>query len=170
MNVNRLIVAILVAAGFLFGSANADAQVISDTQPEFHLFQNQYTQPGASASIAAMYNAPYPVPYWVGHSYYTYQPLYPHQHLYAHHKSYYSSYGSPQDFYHHPCSKRCGGAMTKTTVSWQHGCNHMGYFPGSSYFGQKLKYACDAKGLCLFGKGGGCAGGSCGGGSSCGCK
>lgn len=47
------------------------------------LFANQYTQ-GASSQAAQMYLAPQPVPAWVGHTYYTYQPFYPHEMMYRH--------------------------------------------------------------------------------------
>jgi hypothetical protein len=57
-----------------------------------HLFANQYTQGYANQTTAQMYIAPVPVPQWVGHTYYTYQPLYPHEMTYWHTHRYHSYY------------------------------------------------------------------------------
>jgi len=57
-----------------------------------HLFANQYTQGYANQTTAQMYIAPVPVPQWVGHAYYTYQPLYPHEMTYWHTHRYHSYY------------------------------------------------------------------------------
>lgn len=57
-----------------------------------HLFANQYTQGYANQATAQMYVAPVPVPPWVGHTYYTYEPLYPHELTYAHTHRYHSYY------------------------------------------------------------------------------
>lgn len=57
-----------------------------------HLFANQYTQGYANQTSAQMYVAPVPVPAWVGHTYYTYEPLYPHEWTYAHTHRYHSYY------------------------------------------------------------------------------
>jgi hypothetical protein len=57
-----------------------------------HLFANQYTQGYANQATAQMYVSPLPVPAWVGHTYYTYQPLYPHELTYAHTHRYHSYY------------------------------------------------------------------------------
>lgn len=56
------------------------------------LFANQYTQGYANQATAEMYVAPVPVPEWVGHTYYTYQPLYPHEMMYSHTRRYHSYY------------------------------------------------------------------------------
>lgn len=56
------------------------------------LFVNQYTQGYANQATAQMYVAPVPTPEWVGHTYYTYQPLYPHEMMYAHTRRYHSYY------------------------------------------------------------------------------
>ncbi|REJ69486.1 MAG: hypothetical protein DWQ31_04480 [Planctomycetota bacterium] len=37
---------------------------------------------------AQMHLAPYPTPPWVGHTYITYQPFYPHEFMYHHHRVY----------------------------------------------------------------------------------
>ena len=51
-------------------------------QPD--LFYNYYTQGYANTANAQMYLSPLPVPPNVGHTFYTYQPFYPHHMLYAH--------------------------------------------------------------------------------------
>ncbi len=56
------------------------------------LFANQYTQGYANQATAQMYVAPVPVPEFVGHTYYTYQPLYPHEMMYRHTHRYHSYY------------------------------------------------------------------------------
>ena len=59
------------------------------TQP---LFENYFTQGNANQATAGMYISPIGVPGHVGHTYYTYQPFYPHQYLYQHHDRYHSYY------------------------------------------------------------------------------
>lgn len=58
-------------------------------QPD--LFYNYYTQGDANATNAQMYLSPVPVPPNVGHTFYTYQPFYPHEMLY-HHKDTFHNY------------------------------------------------------------------------------
>ena len=72
------------------------------------LFYNYYVPggPGYCGVPAQLYTAPLPVPAFVGHTYYTYQPLMPHEFLYKHHRSYYR---------HNP-----GGGWVQTKVSWGH--------------------------------------------------
>lgn len=60
------------------------------TEP--HLFADQYTQGSANQATASMYVSPVPVPAWVGHTYYTYQPLYPHEYMHLHGHRYHSYY------------------------------------------------------------------------------
>jgi len=45
-------------------------------------YSNFYSN-GANQATAQMYISPVPVPAWVGHTYMTYQPLYPHCLLYT---------------------------------------------------------------------------------------
>ncbi|MFN7843736.1 MAG: hypothetical protein ACK5YR_07450 [Pirellula sp.] len=59
------------------------------TQP---VFDNYFTRGYANQAEAGMYISPIGVPGWVGHTYNTYQPLYPHQFLYQHHDRYHSYY------------------------------------------------------------------------------
>jgi len=56
------------------------------------LFNNYFTQGNANQADAALYISPVGVPGWVGHTYNTYQPLYPHHFLYQHHDKYHSYY------------------------------------------------------------------------------
>jgi hypothetical protein len=72
-------------------------------QPD--LFYNYYV-PGTCGGVpAAAYLAPRPVPAWVGHTYYTYQPFLPNELLYQHHRTYYRYYDQ-------------GRGMTRTAISW----------------------------------------------------
>ena len=96
----------------------------------------QYQTRGAGTSTAAMYPAPHPVPRWVGASSYTYQPLMPHEMMYAHQRNYYNYYGNGAYYNgYNNCGGSGGGGggggLTKTTVVWQNGCNHMSPLPGN---------------------------------------
>ena len=77
-------VAIVGIAGF--------AQFAGTAQAQDGLFANQYTQGYANETNAVMYIAPVPVPPHVGHTYYTYQPLYPHEMMYLHSERYHNYY------------------------------------------------------------------------------
>jgi len=60
-------------------------------QQQKDLFYNYYAQPGPYCGAAAeMYVSPKPVPPHVGHTWYTYQPFYPHEYLYKHQRAYYT--------------------------------------------------------------------------------
>lgn len=82
----RILPVAVIAACFSLSSAEAQEY---GAPP---LFANQYTQGYANMATAEMYVTPVPVPPWVGHTYYTYQPLYPHEMLYQHHNRYHSYY------------------------------------------------------------------------------
>ncbi len=73
-----------------------------ESQPD--LFYNFYT-PDPQGQPAAAYPAPYPTPAVVGHTYYTYQPLMPHEFLYPHHRTYHQYSDS-------------GMGLTRTSVHW----------------------------------------------------
>ena len=79
------VAAVLVAGLSLVDSAQAQNRVIR-RQPQADLFYNQYTN--GPASPAKMYPSPLPAPEWVGHTYYTYQPLYPEAWLNPHSRRY----------------------------------------------------------------------------------
>jgi hypothetical protein len=84
---SKLVVAVATVA-FCSVMSSATGQEVVGSGPL--LFENQYTQNGQAT--AQMYPAPVPVPQWVGHTYYTYQPLYPHQMMYLHKDRYHSYY------------------------------------------------------------------------------
>jgi hypothetical protein len=139
-----------------------------------YLFSQYYTPPGASIANAEMYPAPHPVPRHVGHTYYTYQPLMPHEMMYQHSRNYYNYYAGPDSFYCNMCggcSYRPGYGVTKTNVRWQAGCSHIAPLPGTWACFQKVAYCLNRlhtvkpPGGCL-----GCKGGHCGHCGRLGCK
>ncbi|MCA9154139.1 MAG: hypothetical protein R3C99_21660 [Pirellulaceae bacterium] len=69
------------------------------------LFYNFFTQGNCNAANAQMYMAPHDVPPLVGHTYYTYQPLYPHEYLYKHERRYHRYYDG-------------GRGLNRTHVKW----------------------------------------------------
>ncbi len=72
------------------------------SQPD--VFYNVYA-PNNFGAAAAAYPAPYPTPNLVGHTYYTYQPLMPHEFLYHHHRTYHQYYNG-------------GMGLNRTSVHW----------------------------------------------------
>jgi len=69
------------------------------------LFYNYYVPPGPEGGVPAqLYICPRPVPPHVGHTWYTYQPLMPHEYLYPHKRIYWR---------YNP-----GSGMTQTKVRW----------------------------------------------------
>lgn len=69
------------------------------------LFRPYYAPNNCGGPVASLYPAPHPVPPHVGHTYYTYQPLYPHEFLYPHHRTYHRYYDD-------------GRGLTRTSVKW----------------------------------------------------
>jgi hypothetical protein len=66
----------------------------------------QYYVPNHQGGVGAqLYVAPRPVPEFVGHTWYTYQPLYPHEFMYRHHRTYHRYYDD-------------GRGLTRTSVRW----------------------------------------------------
>lgn len=59
-------------------------------QPD--LFYNFYTQGNCNRVNAQMYVSPLPVPPFVGHTFFTYQPFYPHEMLYWHKDRFHNYY------------------------------------------------------------------------------
>jgi hypothetical protein len=74
--------------------SNGDCQYRFYGQPD--LFYNYYVPPTCGGVGAELYLSPRPVPPHVGHTYITYQPLYPHEFLYHHHRTYHRYYNSGQ--------------------------------------------------------------------------
>jgi hypothetical protein len=72
------------------------------------LFYNFYASNNCGGVPAEMYLAPLPVPPHVGHTYYTYQPLMPHEFMYPHYRTYRKYYNQ-------------GRGMNRTKVTWH--CN-----------------------------------------------
>lgn len=72
-------------------SSAANAQVYN-SYGGHDLFANQYTQGCANQANAAMYPVPVPVPPNVAQTYYTYQPLYPHEVMHLHTERYHNYY------------------------------------------------------------------------------
>jgi hypothetical protein len=160
MNLTNLPTRFVATAAMLVLAVPASAQDgylnNQSQQLDFNLFQNFYTPQGPSLSTAAMYNAPHPVPYWVGSSMYTYQPFYPHEHLYQHTKNYYNYYGSADQFYSDNLQHGRGGdALNRTTVVYKGTGYHFGNFPFSSLAAQRLKYNIHAHKYGLRGTGAG---------------
>jgi len=85
---------------------------------------SQYTTQGAGSPSAAMYPAPHWSPILGAESYYTYQPLMPHEMMYQHSRNYYNYYDGGY--------QGGGQGMVKTSVRWQAGNNHMGPLPLST--------------------------------------
>jgi len=86
-----------------FGAADDAA---ARNAPPGDLFYNYYVPPVGPESVgAAMYPCPRPTPPLVGHTYFTYQPLMPHEFLYQHRRTYYTS---------HP-----DAPTTQTSVKWR---------------------------------------------------
>lgn len=56
------------------------------------LFYNFYSQGNCNSANAQMYISPVPVPQFVGHTFNTYQPLYPHEFMYRHQNRYHNNY------------------------------------------------------------------------------
>lgn len=94
------------AAGLILGSVSAvtavaqspviveDGAVVGSSQATgaTDLFYNYYTQGYSNRANAAAYVSPVPVPPNVGHTFYTYQPLYPDEMLYWHAQRYHNYY------------------------------------------------------------------------------
>lgn len=96
-----------------------------------------------SAGGAGMYPAPHYSPQLGAQSYYTYQPLMPHEMMYQHSRNYYNYYNT---------GGYMGGnnSLNKTTVRWQSGTNHMGPLPFSTGL-DSLAYKFNARRYCLDG-------------------
>ena len=84
----KLFTSAAVLAVISFASSAYGQEYVNGPQ----LFANQYTQGVMDQATAQMYVAPVPTPEWVGHTYYTYQPLYPHEMMQHHHHRYHNYY------------------------------------------------------------------------------
>ena len=103
ITVSIIVLAVLVGIGIVTTDANAGDHLI--TRTDNSLFHNYYVSPGHPNQIGAkLYVSPVPVPAHVGHTYYTYPPLMPHEFLYKHSRTYWR---------HNPC-----GNSSRTKVHW----------------------------------------------------
>lgn len=82
---SRLLLLVVLAAAWTVGVSSAEAR--HRTSPD--LFYNYYVPPGPSGGVGAeLYLCPRPTPPLVGHTWYTYQPLLPHEYMYTHCRKY----------------------------------------------------------------------------------
>ena len=72
--------------------AGVSAGCIERQYGNIDLFYNYYTRGYCNRANAQMYLSPVPVPPFVGHTFYTYQPLYPHHYLFSHSDRYHNYY------------------------------------------------------------------------------
>ncbi|MEM6799135.1 MAG: hypothetical protein AAF589_06445 [Planctomycetota bacterium] len=102
------LLAALVAVALVAGEALAETGWSGQRKISFQrkndLFYNYYVGPEPSGTAAQMYVSPMPVPERVGHTYGTYQPLYPHEFTYGHKRSWWT---------HNP-----GAGWTRTKVRY----------------------------------------------------
>ncbi|MBN2218151.1 MAG: hypothetical protein JW719_12325 [Pirellulales bacterium] len=83
---SRLLLLVVLAAAWTVGVSSAEAR--HRTSPD--LFYNYYVPPGPCCGGvgAELYLCPRPTPPLVGHTWYTYQPLLPHEYMYTHCRKY----------------------------------------------------------------------------------
>lgn len=124
--------------------APASAQFGHGNSPN-NLF-SQYTTLNGSTT-AGMYPAPHPAPLMGAQSYYTYQPLMPHEMMYTHNRNYYNYYNTGGYM-------GANNALNKTTVRWQSGYNHMAPLPFSTGL-SKLHWNFNNRRYCIDGNCGG---------------
>ena len=139
-----LLLALTMLAVCLMTAAPAAAQ-FGQGNSSNNLFQ-QYDVGGVG-----MYPAPYYSPQLGAQSYYTYQPLMPHEMMYQHSRNYYNYYNTGGYF---------GGnnSLNKTSVRWQSGTNHMGPLPFSAGL-ESFRYRVNKRLYCIEDGSGRCSGG-----------
>ena len=130
--IQKLVIAICCIVAISFVSESSFAQTSQGDLPN-KLFSQYTTQGSASTATAGMYPAPHPVPSNVGASYYTYQPLMPHEMMYPHSRNYFNYYNDSSYY-------GGGGSLNITSVRWQNGCSGQAPTPFSSQRLQSLKY------------------------------
>lgn len=142
-----LAIACLIAVSLLGDTSFAQTSQGSLSNPLFSQFT---TQGGASSATAGAYPAPHYVPQNVGASYYTYQPLMPHEHMYVHSRNYFNYYNDSSFF-------GGDGSLNITSVRWQNGNSGLAPFPFSTQRVQQLQYKLAER---VYGING-CVGGNC---------
>ena len=143
--IQKFFVAIVCLIAVSLVSETSFAQTSQGTLPNY-LFSQYTTQGSASTATSAMYPAPHPVPRNVGGSYYTYQPLMPHEHMYVHSRNYFNYYNDSSYY-------GGGGSLNITSVRWQNGSTGLAPLPFSNQRLQKLQYRFAKRAYCI---GGGC--------------
>ncbi|RMF43925.1 MAG: hypothetical protein D6753_03870 [Planctomycetota bacterium] len=76
-------------------ATSAVAPAAKAQEPAFYnppAFGNYYTDGSGNQTVAPLYVSPLPVPQWVGHTYITYQPFYPHEFTHRHGHRYHNYY------------------------------------------------------------------------------
>jgi len=130
-------IACLIAVSLLGETSFAQHSEGNLANPIFSQFT---TQGGASSATAGAYPAPHPVPQNVGATYYTYQPLMPHEHMHVHSRNYFNYYND-------------------SSYPWQNGNSGQAPFGLSNQWAQKLQYKFAERAYGING----CPGGDCGG-------
>src|SRR5689334_12180322 len=78
-----LCTAFVSTTAFAWDQAGWDGKRHVSYQQQKDLFYNYYAQPGPfNGAAAQLYVSPRPVPPFVGHTWVTYQPFYPHEFMY----------------------------------------------------------------------------------------
>lgn len=149
--IQKLFVAICCLIAISFVSESSFAQT-SQGNLQDRLFSQYTTQGSASMATAGMYPAPHPVPSNVGGSYYTYQPLMPHEMLYTHNRNYFNYYNDSSYY-------GGGGSLNITSVRWQNGCSGQAPLPFSNRCLQGLQYKFAKRAYGIGGGNGGVAAG-----------
>ncbi|MCA9248398.1 MAG: hypothetical protein KDA42_14830 [Planctomycetales bacterium] len=103
----------------LFDTCEAQAVYNGRRSVQGDVFYNYYAQDHRcnQGQPAQLYMSPLPAPPIVGHTYYTYQPLMPHEYMYAHHRDYWRA--TP------------GGSWSHTSVEYKTGPR---WVPGLWFF------------------------------------
>ena len=151
--IQKLFIAVCCVIALSFVSESSFAQISQGDLPD-KLFSQYTTQGAASSATSAAYPAPHPVPSNVGSSYYTYQPLMPHEMLYVHSRNYFN-------YYDDSSFQGGGGSLNITSVRWQNNSAGVGPLPFTNQRLQGLQYKFAKK---VYGIGDGVGGGVGGGG------
>ncbi|MEM6692173.1 MAG: hypothetical protein AAF664_22280 [Planctomycetota bacterium] len=141
--IQKTFVAICCLVAVALVSQESSAQTSQGSLPNY-LFSQYTTQGAASTATAAMYPAPHAVPRNVGASWYTYQPLMPHEMMYPHSRNYFNYYNDSS--YYGGC-----GSLNITSVRWQNSCSGLAPLPFSNQRLQKLKYNLAKRAYCIGG-------------------
>lgn len=145
--IQKLFVAVCCLIAVSLVSETSFAQHGAGNLPD-HLFSQYTTQGGASSATAGMYPAPHSVPQNVGSSYYTYQPLMPHEMMYTHSRNYFNYYNDSSYY-------GGGGSLNITSVRWQNGSSGVGPLPFSNQRLASMKYKLAKRAYGIDGGGGG---------------